>query len=222
MVKFYPLLKPAYGLHPMFLDQHRPIDLEMLEAYLASPKCLAVGEIGLDYFITRLNREAQAWYFEAQLSLAQNQRLPVILHIRKAYDPVLATLRRLRFKQGGIVHAFAGSEQQAKQFIELGFKLGFGGAMTYPRALKLRRLAATLPLSCLVLETDSPDMLPVFARPCANAGVNEGASVVGSKAINSPLNLPAIAQELAGLRGLGLVDLLTACRRNTCDALKLD
>jgi len=152
-----PDLYPALGMHPVYLDQHRHADLQQLEALLTAHRPVAVGEIGLDYFITDPDRTRQQALFEAQLELARAAHLPVILHVRKAHDRVLSTLKRIRVC-GGTSHAFNGSRQQAAQYIELGFKLGFGGMLTYPRSSKLRALARELPLEAIVLETDAPDM----------------------------------------------------------------
>ncbi|MFC6670055.1 TatD family hydrolase [Marinobacterium aestuariivivens] len=153
-----PALYPALGLHPCFLSEHRPEHLELLETRLAAGGVRAIGEIGLDYFIDDADPESQQYYLEGQLALASRFDLPVLLHVRKAHDRMLKTLRRARLGRAGIVHAFSGSGQQARQYIELGFRLGFGGAISYDRATKLRRLAASLPLESLVLETDAPDM----------------------------------------------------------------
>ncbi|ANG61511.1 DNAase [Marinobacterium aestuarii] len=154
----YPLLYPALGMHPCFMAEHRPEHLDLLQQRLAEGEALAVGEIGLDFFIPDSDAQAQQQLLEQQLLLARQFDLPVLLHVRKAHDPMLKTLRRLKLPRGGIVHAFSGSEQQARIYIDLGFKLGFGGVLSYGRATKLRHLAATLPLESMVLETDAPDM----------------------------------------------------------------
>lgn len=150
-------LYPAYGLHPVYLEQHTAADIDRLAARLRTHRPVAVGEIGLDFFLAELDRARQQALFEAQLELAQQEQLPVILHVRKSHDVVLSTLRRIPVP-GGICHAFNGSLQQAHQFIDLGFKLGFGGMLTYERSHKLKRLAQQLPLEAIVLETDAPDM----------------------------------------------------------------
>ena len=150
-------LYPALGLHPVYLDRHRPAHLITLEELLGSHRPLAVGEIGLDYFVRELDRDRQQSLFEAQLGLAAQAGLPVLLHVRKAHDQALATLRRIRVV-GGIAHAFSGSLQQAMRYIDLGFKLGFGGMLTFERSRKLRALARQLPAESLVLETDAPDL----------------------------------------------------------------
>ena len=155
----WPQISIAFGLHPYFIGAHTEQCLSLLETQLQSGGCCAVGEIGLDLQLANPQFEQQQWLFREQLCLAQSYRLPVIVHVRKAHDLVLLQLKRCGFTQGGIIHAFNGSQQQAARYVnEFGFKLGFGGAISYSRAKKLRRLAAELPLEWLVLETDSPDM----------------------------------------------------------------
>jgi TatD DNase family protein len=153
-------LYPALGLHPCFMAQHRPEHLQRLQHAVEAQRerLVAIGEIGLDFQIDAADRQAQIELLSAQLKIAKNADLPVLLHVRKAHDQVLSLLRRLALPRGGIVHAFSGSEQQARQYAQLGFRLGFGGAISYARATRLRRLAAELPLEWLVLETDAPDM----------------------------------------------------------------
>jgi len=151
-------LFPALGLHPIYLDRHHPeADIRQLESRLAAERPVAIGEIGLDYAVAGLDRERQQTLFEAQLECARNAGLPVILHVRKAHDQVLATLKRIRVC-GGTAHAFNGSLQQAAQYRDLGFRLGFGGMLTFERSTRLRALARALPLESIVLETDAPDM----------------------------------------------------------------
>ncbi|MDO4708832.1 MAG: TatD family hydrolase [Pseudomonadota bacterium] len=150
-------LYPAYGLHPVFLPQHLPAHLHALRQQLSSSKpCVAVGEIGLDYFLDTLDRQRQQDFFEAQLKLALEFNLPVIIHARRAFDAVIATLRRFPGSRG-VIHSFSGSLEQAKQLCKMGFMLGIGGPLTYPRAQRLRRTVAEIPLDYLLLETDSPD-----------------------------------------------------------------
>jgi len=182
---------PAFGIHPMYVERAQPQDLDVLREYLLSKNPVAVGEIGLDFFIENFDQEKQEFYFSAQLKLAREFDLPVLLHVRKAQDTILKHLRRTPVR-GGIAHAFNGSPQQAAEFIKLGFKLGFGGAMTYPRATRLRELAATLPLESIVLETDAPDIPPEFlprGQP------------------NRPSYLPRIAETLATLRNMTVDDI---------------
>lgn len=178
------ILYPALGLHPIYLDQHKPGDVEVLAALVEQARPAAIGEIGLDYYVQGLDPQRQQPLFEAQLALARDANLPVILHIRKAYDQVLATLRRMRITKG-IAHAFSGSLQQAQQFADLGFRLGFGGTVTYERSTRIRRLARELPLGAIVLETDAPDI------PTANHR--------GER--NSPEYLPEVLHALAAVRG---------------------
>ncbi|MEJ2141659.1 MAG: TatD family hydrolase [Gammaproteobacteria bacterium] len=156
-------LYPALGLHPVFLDQHQQGDVEKLEAKLATTEVVAVGEIGLDFYIKELDRDEQMQFFEAQLAIAANLDLPVILHVRKAHEDVLASLKKYKVK-GGVSHAFNGSLQQAQQYLDMGFKLGFGGTMTYKGSHKIHQLARQLPLEAIVLETDAPDMVVASHR----------------------------------------------------------
>ncbi len=153
----HPGLYPAYGLHPMYLDRHRPEHLDALQARLAQAgQCVAVGEIGLDFFIPDLDRERQQFYFEAQLALAEKFGLPVIIHARRATEAVIQALRRFPTVRG-VIHSYSGSPEQARQLWKMGFLLGFGGPLTHVRARRLQRMVAELPLEQLVLETDSPD-----------------------------------------------------------------
>jgi TatD DNase family protein len=201
--RHYACCAPALGIHPMCVGRAEPADLDVLRHLLERDKAVAVGEIGLDYFVTGLDRARQEYYFVEQLKLAREFDLPVLLHIRRAQDEVLKHLRRIRVR-GGIAHAFNGSRHQAEEFIKLGFKLGFGGAMTWPRALRIRELAATLPLEALVLETDAPDMPPVWLEK-------------GKR--NHPNQLPRIGDVLAGLRGLEAALVLEATTQNVREIL---
>ena len=207
----------ALGIHPLYTPQAADDDLDLLAQELAArrsdARLLAVGEIGLDFFVPGLDADKQLQIYRAQIALARRFDLPVILHVRQSSDKLLQQLRATPVR-GGIAHAFNGSAQQAQMFIELGFKLGFGGAATYERAHKLRRLAAELPLSALVLETDAPDIPPHWVYTTAEqraAGRPQGR--------NSPAELPRIAQVIAGLRAMPLADLAEATTRNACAAL---
>lgn len=151
-------LYPALGLHPVFIRHHQSDDINELEQLMENHRPVAVGEVGLDFYIKELDQEKQLVLFEQQLVLAKNNNLPVILHVRKAHDQVLQLLKKIKVK-GGFCHAFNGSMQQAQKYIELGFKLGFGGTLTYKNSTKVHKLAKELPLSSLVLETDAPDMV---------------------------------------------------------------
>ena len=207
----YPNCAPAYGIHPMYADRAIPADLNVLRGYLAQPDAVAVGEIGMDFFIQHYDQVRQEYFFVEQLKLAKEFDLPVLLHIRRAQDTVLKHLRRF-YGSGdpsaslrtGIAHAFNGSTQQAEEFIKLGFKLGFGGAMTYSRATRLRELAATLPLENIVLETDAPDIPPDF--------LERGQP-------NKPEYLPRIAQTLAELRGISLEEIARVTTANALSVL---
>lgn len=187
MCRRYPGCLPAYGVHPIYVDKAVPGDLQVLRTFIEESHPEAVGEIGLDFHVEGFDVERQEFYFSEQLKLAREYDLPVVLHVRKAVDAVLKHLRRIRVK-GGIAHAFNGSRQQAEAFIGLGFKLGFGGAMTYERALHIRELAKTLPMEAIVLETDAPDIAPAWL----------------GRQRNSPVELPRIAQVMAELRGESL------------------
>jgi TatD DNase family protein len=192
----------ALGIHPIYVDDAQLDDIETLKSYIENNSPVAIGEIGLDYFVSKNNIEQQNFFFTEQLKLAKRYNLPVILHVRNAIDDVLKYLRRFEI-QGGIAHAFNGSFQQAEQFISLGFKLGFGGAMTYSRALRIRELATKLPLEAIVLETDSPDIPPEW---------------IGSKGRNTPLELNRIAQVLADLKQVNVSQVLDITSAN---ALKI-
>lgn len=214
----------ALGIHPVCIAQAQEADLQALDAELAlrlaDPRLVAVGEIGLDYFVPALKvsplRERQEFFYREQLKLARKHGLPVILHVRRSADKLLKHLREIAPGGGwsGIAHAFNGSAQQATEFIKLGFKLGFGGAVTFETALQLRRLAADLPLSSLVMETDSPDIPPHWLYTTAAqraAGQAQGR--------NEPGELPRIAQHVADLRGMLLEDLALATTANALAAL---
>lgn len=194
----------AFGLHPMYLSSHREADLAILADWLVAHQAQAVGEIGLDGYDPALDMAQQEALFAGQLRLARRLDLPVLLHVRRAVDLVLKHLRRIPVC-GGIAHAFNGSEQQAAEFRKLGFKLGFGGSMTYQGSQRIRRLAATLPDEALVLETDAPDIRPAWAQD----------------APNQPANLRRFAEELAALRGQTFDDICRLTTRNACDALRL-
>lgn len=194
----------ACGIHPLYVDHAAEDDLVQLRAELALGGAVAVGEIGLDGFEAEPDPARREWFFAEQLKLAREFDLPVILHIRRAQDRVLKYLRRHRVR-GGIAHAFNGSVQQAQTFIELGFKLGFGGAMTYAGSTRIRQLAASLPLEALVLESDAPDIPPAWAP----------------QARNEPSNVARFALELAGLRGVSLAEISSATAANACQSLGL-
>ncbi len=211
----------ALGIHPMYTPESQASDLDLLahalKAQADDPRLVAVGEIGLDLFVPALREPAalakQEAIYRAQLKLARDAGLPVILHVRRSADLLLKHLRQIEVS-GGIAHAFNGSFAQANQFLDRGFKLGFGGALTFPQATQLRALAKDLPLSAIVLETDSPDIPPQWLYRTAaerNAGIPQG--------VNTPSQLPRIAETLAELRGISTEELQAANWHNTMQAL---
>ncbi len=225
----YPCCSPAYGIHPMYTDGATPEDINALRDYLREHQPVAVGEIGLDFFIENYHQARQEHFFLEQLKLAREFELPVLLHIRRAQDTVLKHLRKFYGSGGlastssghastklrtgpstslrtGIIHAFSGSRQQADEFIKLGFKLGFGGATTYPRATRLHELLRTLPIDSIVLETDAPDMPPAF---------------LARGEPNKPEYLPRIARIIAELRGISPEALARATTENALSVLNL-
>ena len=194
------------GIHPMFVDNAKEEDLltlkEKIQLSIADPKFAGIGEIGLDGFVPGLNWEKQVQFFNAQLKLARDFDVPVVMHVRKAQDPVLKGLRVYQ-PRSGIAHAFNGSFQQAEHFLKLNMCLGFGGACTFTRALQLRRLASELPAHAIVLETDGPDIAPEWIN----------------KQRNAPEHLPGIAQTIAELRGISVEELSLLSENNAQRAL---
>ena len=156
----HPPLYAALGLHPIVIDQHSDASLEQLERHLRQrpEKLVAIGEIGLDLYMEDPRFDRQQHFLDAQLRLARDYDLPVILHSRRTHDKLAMHLRRIDVPRRGVVHGFAGSLQQAQAFIAAGYAIGVGGTITYPRASKTRQTIARLPLSSLLLETDAPDM----------------------------------------------------------------
>ena len=225
-VRQFVALYVALGLHPCFTSNHREEHLDALKTQLENnqerrcrktssllecqaPSIVAIGEAGLDFTPAVLNdndRDLQLHFFKSQLALACEFQLPMILHVRKAHDEILKHLRKTTLAKGGIIHAFSGSQQQAHQYIDLGFKLGFGGVITYPRAKKTRQLASSLPLDSIVLETDAPDM-PLAGQQ-------------GKR--NSPTQLARVAKELAGLRGESIEVIAKATTRNSYSVLDIE
>jgi TatD DNase family protein len=202
----------ALGIHPLCVDAASDEDLpalrEALQRHRDDPRLVGVGEIGLDHFVPGLDREKQERFYAAQLKLAREFELPVIVHVRRSADTLLKHLRRIPVR--GIAHAFNGSEQQARAFVELGFRLGFGGAMTFDRALQIRRLAQSLPEQALVLETDAPDIPPHWLYRTAEQ------RAAGATMRNEPAQLPRIADTLCSLRGWSTED---AARISSANAL---
>ncbi|MDH5573117.1 MAG: TatD family hydrolase [Gammaproteobacteria bacterium] len=198
-------LYPALGLHPVYIDKHQDSDLQQLEQYLADHQLCAIGEIGLDYFVEALDKQRQLQVFEAQLAIACNANLPVVLHVRKAHDQVLAILKKYKLS-GGFAHAFNGSLQQAQQYIDLGFKLGFGGTLTFERSSKIRARAKDLPLAAIVLETDAPDMVVAAHK--------------GER--NSPEYIIDSLEALAELRGMSKDEIARQTTANAQEVLRLN
>lgn len=192
-----PGLRPAYGLHPMYLGRHRPEQLDDLAEWLARERPAAVGECGLDFFVEGLDPDTQRLYFHGQLALAREHALPVVLHARRAVDEVIAALRRTGGLRG-VVHSWSGSEEQARQLFGLGFHLGIGGPVTFERAQRLRRTVATMPLECLLLETDAPDQPDAAHR--------------GQR--NEPSRLGEVLKVVAALRGADPEEIAAATRAN--------
>lgn len=184
LCKEYDFLHAAPGLHPLYLQHHCNDDLELLEAICQHEKVVAIGEIGLDLFRDKNSETEQRKLFETQIGFAKTFSLPILVHVRKAHDQVASIIRKTKFENGGIIHAFNGSKQQAENYINLGFKLGYGGTLAYSRANRIRNLAANLPLTSIVLETDAPD-IPLPGR---------------QDAANSPEYLPEILTALTELR----------------------
>ena len=198
-------LLPAYGMHPCFTGQHLEQHLEILDQWLTEQRPVAVGEIGLDFFIPDYDEKKQMELFREQVRLARHHRLPVLVHCRKAQDQALKIFRELGYEEGGFMHAFSGSLQQAERCLEFGFKLGIGGAATYERSRKLHRIIRKLPLDSFVMETDAPDIPPCFAREQAN----------------TPLNIPEIAGHICRHTGLEINELQKQTTLNALSVLKV-
>ena len=198
------------GIHPIYVPQAREEDLDFLREAVArameDPRFVAVGEIGLDFFVPMLNepamRDKQVFFLREQLKIARDFGLPVLCHVRKSQDQLLKHVRQIG-PPGGIAHAFNGSFQQAQSYIDCGFKLGFGGNLTFTRALQIRRLATELPLSSIVMETDAPDIAPSWLHP----------------GVNTPAETAAIGEALAALRGDAPACVARATTKNALDVM---
>ena len=207
----------ALGIHPLCVGAAPDEDLDRLEqalqAHRDDPRLVAVGEIGVDLFEPALIaiRPRQEHFYRAQLKMARRAGLPVLVHVRRSADAVLAGLRRIEVP-GGIAHAFNGSDQQAAHFVERGFRLGFGGAVTFETALQIRRVATAVPASALVLETDSPDIPPHWLY--RTAAEREARTPPLPQARNEPGELARIAETLAALRGISLAEVAALTRTN--------
>lgn len=180
-----PGLYPAYGLHPLLLAKHREVHLDELVEWIEREKPKAVGECGLDYFVQGLDADTQRLYFRRQLEIAREFDLPVIVHARRAFEEAIAELRKLPGLRG-VVHSWAGSEEQARQLFAMGFCLGLGGPVTYERAKRIRRVAVEMPLEFLLLETDAPDQPDAGRR--------------GER--NEPAHITTVLDCIAHLRGV--------------------
>jgi len=200
-----PSVHAALGLHPVFLEEHQDAHVQQLRDWLerlrGEPKLCAVGEIGLDYYIDNPDIERQQRLLEAQLALAADFSLPVLLHVRRAHAPMIATLKRYKLERSGVIHAFSGSWEEAREYLRLGFRLGLGGAGTWSQAQRMHRVLRQLPLEAIVLETDAPDI-----PPAGHAGER-----------NSPELLPEICRRLADLKGIDAHALAAASYRNSCE-----
>ena len=207
----------ALGIHPLCVGAAPDEDLERLEQALQThqddPRLVAVGEIGVDLFVPGLIaiRPRQEHFYREQLKLARRFGLPVLVHVRRSSDAVLAGLRRIAVP-GGIAHAFNGSDQQARHFVDHGFRLGFGGALTFETAHQIRRVATSVPASALVLETDSPDIPPHWLYRTAAERATQSPAL--SQARNEPAEVARIAQSLAQLRGVSIAELAASTRAN--------
>ncbi len=205
----------ALGIHPMYVPNAQTDDLHTLEEFLQrhieDPRLVAVGEIGLDFFVPELRdeplRTKQLHFYHEQLKLAQRYELPVLLHVRRSQDLILKYARRFP-RVTGIAHAFNGSFQQAERFLDAGYKLGMGGAMTFTRARQIRRLASELPIESFVLETDAPDIPPAWLEA-------EG----GQAPRNEPYHLAQIAQVFAELRSLSVAEVAHQTSKNAVEIL---
>jgi len=195
---------PAYGLHPMFVGEHRPEHLRQLREWIERERPVAIGECGLDYFVPGLDAEAQQYYFDAQLKLAREFDLPVIVHARRAVDAVIASIRRIGGLRG-VVHSFAGSPEQARRLWQSGFLIGLGGALTWPRAQRLKRVAASVLLESLLLETDAPDQ--------------PDSQIPGQR--NEPARLPVILAAVAEARGQPQAQIADASSANAVRLFEL-
>jgi TatD DNase family protein len=199
----------ALGIHPLYVDRAHEDDIERLRAAVAralgDARFVAIGEIGLDNYVETPSRERQQWFYAEQLKIARRFDLPVIMHVRRSADDLLKYLRRVGVR-GGIAHAFNGSDDQAQRLIARGFKLGFGGAMTYDGSLRIRRFAATLPDDTWVLETDAPDIPPQWLRQ-------------GPTLRNEPHELARIGETMAQLRATDPADVAARNCANACSAI---
>ncbi len=198
------------GIHPMWVagpgGASKREHIEILRDAVRAHQPDVIGEIGLDFFIENPNAAEQEWFYAEQLKIARDFNLPVALHVRKSQDTLLKYLRRIPVR-GGFAHAFNGSPQQAQMFVDLGFKLGFGGTATYPQAQRIRHLLHTIPEHAIVVETDAPDIPPSFL------------GTMGSGMRNSIAHLPRIGEMLAAVRGVPSAQFAEITTRNAQSGL---
>jgi len=205
--KQYPdLVYFALGLHPYFLQCHKLSHLEQLETHIQQYQPNALGEFGLDFMLKNNDQEQQFLYLREQIKIANRYKLPLVIHCRKAHDQLASELKKLNFTHGGFIHGFSGSVQQAKRYLDMGFVLGLGGALTYERALAMKKMVAALPDDGFTLETDSPDMPPSFAQG----------------EVNTPLNVPKIAEYVADIRKQSQQQVINQTTRNFYRTLKIN
>lgn len=211
-----PRLLPVPGLHPCYVAQHEPVHLQQLEQLLQTcARIVAIGEIGLDYFVPELKspewKERQEFFFREQLRLAMKYHKPVVLHVRKAHAEVMAILGDMKFREGGIVHAYSGGIEEAKRYVRMGFRLGIGGSLTYDQSKRLRAVVSDMPLESMVLETDAPDMIP---QPHRLPGPG--------RTRNSPEYLLSVALAMSALKAIPLEEVLSVARQQSCRVLRLE
>lgn len=211
-----PRLLPVPGLHPCYVAQHEPEHLQVLEHLLQTrTDIVAIGEIGLDFFVPELKapewKTRQEFFFREQLRLAMTYHKPVVLHVRKAHAEVMAILADMKFREGGIVHAYSGGIEEAKRYVRMGFRLGIGGSLTYDQSKRLRAVVSDMPLESMVLETDAPDMIP---QPHRLPGPG--------RTRNSPEYLLSVALAMSALKAIPLEEVLSVARQQSCRVLRLE
>ena len=197
LAQTFPSICPAYGLHPYWIATHQAADLDALDDWLHQQTAVAVGECGLDYYLKELDKDKQRLFFERQIELAKQHQLPLILHVRGAVQDVFDLLRKHNYFKA-VMHSFSGSLEQARQITAAGVYLGFGGAITYARATKLRTVVAEIPLQHLLVETDAPD------QPVSTA----------VDAINRPENLLDVVRAMAEIKGVEATEVATVTQNN--------
>ena len=195
----YQTIHVAYGLHPCFMQYHQGFNIEMLEQVIDANPCVAVGECGLDFFHSNADADDQIQLFQQQLSVAKNHSLPIIVHSRKSLDKVISNIRKAKLEHGGVVHSFSGSLQQAKQLIDLGFKLGIAATVCYERAKKLRATIKAMPLQSFLLESDAPDQ----PGPLHRGQLNEPAFMIEQ------------AQQIAKIKEMKVAEVIKQISRST-------